>query len=295
MALFAVARRRWSERVHQWWEEYYTDNPVVWELQRRKVRMWQAFRDDPTVRVLPLWTRWRTRWAIVWWLLALLGIAVFAYDAALKQQVAQFINGLACQPLTLVLIAGIIPVGWMSYTEPAAGFLDRMRETQHHVALGMTRLRGNHFVNGCLLNSVLCGSLMRGLIAYLPLLWLLQFVQTGSWFWGALAAVAGIVLWLGVIALLQLLATVTMPAKTTVREATANPQQATQERAVAAQMLSMLIIPVALIILLKGKWFVIVAALMLWVLTLALYGAAVYRVERCLRSPEPIVLPSEGR
>lgn len=295
MALFAVARQRWSERWQPWWEEYYTDNPIVWALQRDIVVYLRERTGDMQLRVLPLWSRARTLWAIAWWTLALvLGITLTLYLQAVPGGIPPLKQVLG-RPGAIWLLFVLSTVGSFAYPASVAGFLQTMRSMKQQAALGLTRLRGTHLVYGCLLNSVVRGTLPRAMMGYLPLLWVLYAVPEGAWLWGLSVAVGSIVAWVSALTFFHLLVAAFAPVAPPVQESGAGRQTTSSSEETAARVLGMLLfLPVFITPLSWGNavWFV---AAVMAILCVPVYRAALRRAELALRSKEPVIVPSEGR
>lgn len=295
MALFTLTRQRWSERLRLWWDEYYTDNPVVWALQRDAVRHMRERTNDMRLRVLPLWSRARTLWMLLWWTLTLIaGIALMFYPSQvpdLKLQLAQLLN----RPAIIVILIGISQMGSVAYSGSLIFFLQEMRNSRQRAALGLTRLSGAHLVNGILLNAVARDALPRAVMGYLPLLWLLHATPSGAWLWGLWTAFGGIATWTGALAFFHLLLALTASAEPAVQEADAGRQTDIGTTRKVVQAISLFtLVPIVGVILWGGKavW---IAAPVLGGLCALAYRPALRRAERALRSKEPTIVPSEGR
>lgn len=281
MAFLPIARTRWRERLSAWWEEYYLDNPLVWALQRR----WGA---------PPLWTRTRTRWAILWWTLALLAMLTVHLDPTLTQPAQLWLD----DHLTTILIASSWGLAASLSTGSVMGLLKTLRETNQLTAVGMTRLRGAHVVYGGVLHTWLRGTLMRTLIAYLPFLWLIHTVLSGDAFVSLFTAVAGVLLWNAIVLMMLLISLSTMPVESLTREAGAGQSSSKLTSGVSvAQIGGMILISAGLMILffMSEAPFLTLITPVAWLIALALRPAAIRRAERVLRSKEPVITPSEGR
>lgn len=312
MALLSIARIRWRERLSAWWDEYYLDNPIVWALQRRAVRFTRlegAVKDPEQAtppkerkwrlhmgaessnrRALPLWTRARTLWAILWWTLALAGIVAIRLDPSLAQLMRQWIE----HRLTIILLSSSWGLAASLGTGSAAGLLRMLRETNQLTAVGMTRLTGAHVVYGGLLASWLRGTLMRTLMGYLPLLWLFHTVLCGGALRSLFTAVAGALLWNAVVLMVLLISLSLTPLTPSAREAGAGED--TSEFSIG-HIAALFLIPAGLVIVLfMALWpLLMLATPVAWLIALAIRPAAIRHTESVLRSREPVITPSEGR
>lgn len=294
MAFLSLNIARWREQGQAWWEEYYLDNPLVWALQRGAVRSLRERMQMPNLRVLPLWTRKRMSWAMFWWAVALLGVCGVYWIPTLSQQANQWLSGQLPAVVAYLSIGFSIAARYNSMVE----LLNALHQANHLTAVGMTRLRGTHVVYGGVLHSWVNGTLMRTLIAYYPLLWLIHTVVGGSALVALFTAAAGVLLWNAIVLILLLISFSTLPIQLPVREAGAEKATSRFESAFSfAQIVALILVPVGVIVIffMARVYLLVLLMPMLGLLMMLLRRFAVHRAERMLRSKEPVIAPSEGR
>lgn len=291
MAVPAIVRHRWREHLRAWWDEYYVDNPIVWMLQRRVRRLFRTIRNE---HVLPLWSRERTAWACFWWGVAIFGVIATLTNPSLQARLQQLLKATCASSLLFVAVwafAALASVGTIG------GVFARLREQRQLVMIGMTRLTGKHIVYAALLSNWLCGTLMRTLIAYLPLLWWFQTVLCESAPMGLLFAAMGMLLWGGTALLLTVVSVFLTSLGAAVRESGAENRTSVHDMLVPTQLVAIVLLPASLacIVLMSTAPMLALAIPVVWLLALVLMRPAIRRAERILRSKEPTIAPPEGR
>ncbi|MDW8106984.1 MAG: hypothetical protein RMK45_05845 [Armatimonadota bacterium] len=291
MAVPAIVHQRWREHLRAWWDEYYVDNPIVWMLQRGLVRLPRRTSDE---RGLPLWSRGRTAWACFWWSVAIFGVIATSVNPSLQMQLRQ-LPGATCA--SSAFFAAIWGFAAPASVGTVGGIFARMREQRQLAMIGMTRLTGRHIVYAGLLGSWLHGTLMRTLIAYLPLLWWFHTVQCGSAFAALLVAAGSALLWNGTVLLLTVISVFLTPLGATVRESGAGNRTSVYDMLVPTQLVAMVLLSVSFvcIVLMSQAPVLALTVPVVWLLALMLMRPAIRRAERILRSKEPTIAPPEGR
>ncbi|GIV06589.1 MAG: hypothetical protein KatS3mg016_2164 [Fimbriimonadales bacterium] len=294
MAFLSLNIARWHDRLQAWWEEYYLDNPLVWALQQGAVHHLRDRMQISNLRVLPLWTRKRMRWAIFWWTVALLGVCGVYWVPTLSQQASQWLWGQLPQGVAYFSLWFFFAARSNSMVE----LMNALHKANHLTAVGMTRLCGAHVVYGGVLHSWANGTLMRTLIAYYPLLWLVHTVVGGSALAALFTAAAGMLVWNTIMVILLLISFSTLPVVLPVREAGAGKADSRFENAFSfAQIAALLLVPGGLVVIfLMVKVYILAPSILgVWLLVMLLFRLAVRRADRMLRSKEPEIVPSEGR
>lgn len=300
MAFLSIDKTRWRDHLQAWWEEYYLDNPLVWALQRGAVhRLSDKMHISSNSRVLPLWTRRRTLWAFFWWMVALLGVCAMQLTPTLSQQANQWLEQ-ALTPTAIGITIGFINTGSVIgfLFNPMVGFLNVLRESNQLTAVGMTRLRGAHVVYGSVLHSWMRGTLMRSLIAYYPLLWLIHTVVSDNPLAALFTAAAGVLLGNAIVLVLLLIMLSALPVQLPVREAGAGKASSGFDNAISLTMIAgLLTVPVGLVVIffMAKMYLLTLLTPVVWLFVGLLRLSAVRRAERILRSKEPEIVPSEGR
>ncbi len=294
MALLSVAVVRWRERLRAWLDEYYWDNPLVWGMHRHNALFSRTRMNSPRWHAPPLWTRARTLWAILWWTVAVLCLWGMHLDPMLKHQAQQWLERHASTVLIWLAFGFVFYLRVGSVTE----LLGALREAKQLIMLSMTRLRGTHVVYGSVFYSWLQGTLMRTLIAYLPLLWVVHWIFSENVLIALGTAAVGVLGWNGIVLALVLMGCAVLPVEPSVREASAG--KASSGLSVATYIvlgLGLIIVAPSLVVILLMplRYFLMLLTPVAWGLALLLRMPAVRRAEHLLRSKEAEIVPSEGR
>ena len=294
MALLSVAGVRWRERLRAWLDEYYWDNPLVWGLHRHSTQFSRTRMNSPRWHAPPLWTRARTLWAILWWTVAVLGLWGMHLNPMLKHQAQQWLERHSHAVLVWLGFGFVASLRFGSMT----GLLGALYEAKQLTMVSMTRLRGTHVVYGSVFYSWLRGTLMRTLIAYLPLLWVVHWLFSDNVLIALGTAAVGVLGWNGIVLVLMLMGCAVIPFEPSVREASAGKASSRFEGTIRiVQVLGLVMVPVSLVVILfmPLKYFLMLLTPVAWGLAFLLRMPAVRRAEHLLRSKEAEIVPSEGR
>lgn len=232
---------RYWRKVQGWWEEYYTDNPVVWLLYRqmaytnllsfsskaqqveKELRQAYQARDIDAIQTLqqaqgtllrgaiapqPFWQHSDLRNALLLWglvLLATLVIYLKGWHTILQSSLADSV--------ALWIFLGIA-LGILSFGNGAllrSLFLrERMQGTD--LFLWLTRIGGRHLVLGALTALALRHQARSYFIFFAPFMWLMGTLWQGNWLYG-LWLVVSLGWWCAAFAVFwQMVSTFTLPA-----------------------------------------------------------------------------------
>ncbi len=211
MGAHSVGRmERYWRQVQDWWEEYFTDNPIAWLLHRQiglsgshsfsselqsiqqqmgqalKAQDWEAVQSlqEARSRYLrglltpkPFWKRWDIWWAILLWCAVLL-TAIILYLRGWWEQIAQ---GLSAPQLwfAFTLFLMLVPFTYGS-TLRSLILYERLHGTD--IFLWLTRLTGRHIMGGAITTLVFQHQLRPYWVFIAPIVWLIGTV-IGSSVW----------------------------------------------------------------------------------------------------------------
>lgn len=228
-------------KIQGWWEEYYTDNPVVWLLyqqmtytnllsfsskaQQVEKELRQAYqaRDLDAIQSLqqvqgtllqaritlqPFWKRSDPWIAVLFWGFALL-TALVIYLKGWHTVLQSALADSAVIWIILGIALGILAFGYGALLRSL--FLrERMQGTD--IFLWLTRIGGRHLVLGALTALALRHQVRPYLIFVAPFVWLLGTLWQGNWLYG-LWLVVSLGGWCAAFAVFwQMVSTFTLPA-----------------------------------------------------------------------------------
>ncbi len=197
--------KRLYQQACEWWDEYYTDNPIAWLLMRqvryagrqqfssslqeleKALKRAQQARDQQAIQNLlitrgellrgimapqPFWKRSDRWWALILWSLCLLAAA-----AIYLQGLQTLIQSQLRVPgfwFFFAAMAGILP---FSYSTMLRALLVTERERGTGMFLWLTRLTGRHLVYGSLCVLVLHLQVRTYIVFLSPLVWLVGTIM----------------------------------------------------------------------------------------------------------------------